>query len=236
MKRIGILSIACAAVITIGCGNNDRANDRSDVAANNETGTVGTAGDNANTPSNGDRDFANDVAIANMAEIELGKMAAERGLSADVKRFGQMMVTDHTKAGEEFKQATSRFNLAPPAGLDDEHRDLQEKLSKLQGAEFDREYMAAMVEGHEDVNDKLESRVDSRTLAEWKTKVDNLSADVRGTERGMVMGVEPERSDNAATMAINQWAATTLPAVRMHLDAARMIKEKVDNSGRNATQ
>jgi putative membrane protein len=231
MKRMGILSIACMAAITIGCSNNNRA----DVADNN-TDAVGTTGATANEVSNADRDWVNEVAVASMAEVELGKMAAERALNADVKKFGQMMVTDHTKANDELKQATSRFNIAPPPGMDDKHRDLYEKLSKLQGNEFDREYMSAMVDGHEDVNDKLESRVDSTTLAEWKTKVDNLAADVRGTERGVVTGIQPEPSDNAATMAINQFAANTLPVVRMHLDAARMLKDRVDSQGRNATK
>lgn len=232
MKRMGILSIACMAAITIGCSNNNRA----DVRDNNDAGTVGTTGATSNEVSNGDRDWVNDVAVASMAEVELGKMAADRGLSADVKKFGQMMVADHTRASDELKQATSRFNIAPPPGMDDKHRDLYEKLSKLQGNEFDREYMSAMVDGHEDVNDKLESRVDSKTLGDWKTKVDNLAADVRGTERGVVTGIQPEHSDNAATMAINQFAANTLPVVRMHLDAARMLKDKVDSRGRNATK
>jgi putative membrane protein len=230
MKRMGILSIACMAAITIGCNNN-----RADLRDNNDTGAVGTTGA-TNEVSDGDRDWVNDVAVASMAEVELGKMAADRALSADVKKFGQMMVTDHTKANEELKQAVSRFNIAPPPGMDDKHRDLYEKLSKLQGNEFDREYMSAMVDGHEDVNDKLESRVDSKTLGDWKAKVDNLAADVRGTERGVVTGVQPEPSDNAATMAINQFAANTLPVVRMHLDAARMLKDKVDSRGRNATK
>ena len=229
MKRTGILAIACAAALAIGCNSNQRA----DVRANNDTGAVGTAGDS--NVSAGDRDWVNDVAVASMAEVELGKLAAERGLGADVKKYAQMMVTDHTKANDELKQVAGRFNIAPPPGMDDKHRDLYEKLSKLQGNDFDKQYMEAMVDGHEDVNDKLESRVDGKTLGDWKTRVDNLPANTRGTEQGVVTGVQPEHSDNAATMAINQFAANTLPTVRMHLDAARALKDKVNDRGRNAT-
>jgi len=235
MKGTGFLALACVAALTIGCGGN-RNNDRSDVRANNtDSAAVGTTGNTANEATSGDKDFVNDVAVASMAEVELGKLASERGLSADVKRYGQMMVNDHTKANDSLKQVATRFNIMLPTVVDDKHRDLQEKLSKLQGADFDREYMDAMVDGHGDVIDKLESRVDKKTLSEWKTKVENQAADVRGTERGVVIGVTPEHSDNTATMAVNEWAAMTLPTVQMHHDAAQMIKDKVNNRGRNTT-
>ena len=42
-----------------------------------------------------------------MAEIELGRLAAERGTSAQVKKFGQMMVDDHTKAGDKLMTIAS---------------------------------------------------------------------------------------------------------------------------------
>jgi len=233
MKGKGLLTLACVAALSIGCGGNK---DRSEIAANNtDTSAVGTAGNAVNTPTAGDKDFVNDMAMDGMAEIELGKLASERGLSADVKRFGQMMVNDHTKGDDGLKQVATRFQIPWPTVVDEKHRDLQEKLSRLQGAEFDRQYMEAMVDGHSDVIDKLESRVDKQTLAEWKTKIENVAADVRGTERGVVMGITPEHSDNAATMAINEWAAITLPTVQMHEDAAKIIKAKVDKSRRNAT-
>jgi len=235
MKGTGLLALACVAALSIGCGNKDR----SDVRANNtdnNTSAVGTAGNTANTPTSGDKDFVNDMAMGGLGEIELGKLAAQRGLSADVKRFGQMMVDDHTKAGDALKQTASRFDIAWPTAVTDKQRDLQEKLSKLQGAYFDKEYMKAMVDDHSDDVDKLESRVDKHTLAEWKTKVEGVGSDVRGTERGVVTGVTPEHSDNPATMAINEWAAMTLPTVQMHYDAAKMIKDKVDNAKRNSTK
>ena len=233
MTGKSLLTLACVAALSIGCGGNK---DRSEIAANNtDTSAVGTAGDTANTPTAGDKDFVNDIAMDGTAEVELGKLAIERALSADVKRFGQMMVNDHTKGGEGLKQVANRFQIPWPAAVDEKHRDLQQKLSTLQGAEFDKQYMEAMVDGHQDVIDKLESRVDKQTLADWKVKVENLVADVRGTERGVVPGVTPEHSDNAATMAINEWAAMTLPTVKMHEDAAKIIKEKVDKAKRNAT-
>src|SRR5207249_4172462 len=158
-KRNGFVAIALAAAVTIGCNSNAR----KDVNTSNRSGSgsapVGTAGIDSKV-SNGDKDFVHDVAIANTAEIEFGKIAAERGTNAEVKKFGQMMVDDHTKAGGGLNAVASGHNIAVPTDLDDKHRDLRDKLAKLQGADFDREYMDAMVDGHDDVLDKLGSRVD----------------------------------------------------------------------------
>jgi putative membrane protein len=237
MKRVGILSIALALAVTVAC---DRNNGRSDIGANNtanDNTAVGTAGENRSMPTAGDKDFIEDQLAAGMAEIELGKLASERGQSADVKHFAQMMVTDHTKAGEELKRIANQYNVTPPAALDAKHSDLRDKLSKLQGAEFDREYMNAMVDGHQDVIDHLESRVDQKTLGSWKERIKNPIDRAKGTSGSDVSTVVmPERSDNPATSAVNQWAANTLPTAQMHLDHAKSLHDKVDRRGRNSTR
>jgi hypothetical protein len=101
------------------------------------------------------------MTIANLAEVQLGKMASEKASNSDVKSFGQMMVKDHTQANNELKQIASQLNVQPPAQLDQKHKDLSDKLSKLNGAEFDREYINAMVMGHEEVLGKLRARADA---------------------------------------------------------------------------
>jgi putative membrane protein len=218
MKRIGLLSIALATAVTVACNGNARSDNAAANSANDPT-AVGTAGEaDRNTVSDADRNFVKDVSVANMAEIELGQLASQRGVSADVKQFGQMMVQDHTKAGTEFQQAVSQYNIPLPQALDETHQDLKMKLSKLQGLDFDKEYISAMVDGHEAVLDKLETRVDGHG--------------VLGTDKDT--NPVPEKSDNHVTMAINQWAAATLPTVRHHADTAKQIKQKLDH-GRNST-
>ena len=102
--------------------------------------------------------FINEMAVAGMAEVQLGKLATERAANADVKAFGHMIVTDHSKAGDELKQIASQLKVQPPTQLDPKHRDLAERLSKLQGAAFDREYMDAMVQGPQEVLGKLRAQ------------------------------------------------------------------------------
>lgn len=103
-----------------------------------------------------DESFARDAAVAGMAEVELGKLAATKGSDAGVKDFGRRMQADHGKANDELKGIAKTEGIALPSGLDAEHRALYDRLSKLSGAEFDQEYVKAMVDGHTKVAAKLE--------------------------------------------------------------------------------
>ncbi len=97
----------------------------------------------------GDLAFMNDAAPGGMAEVELGKMAASKAQNAEVKAFGQKMVDDHSKANDELKQIAAQKKVMLPPDVMPAHKQLMEKLSKLSGADFDKEYVKAMVEAHE---------------------------------------------------------------------------------------
>ena len=97
----------------------------------------------------GDLAFMNSAAPGNMAEVELGKMAASKAQNPEVKAFGQKMVEDHTKANDELKQIAAQKKVMLPPDVMPAHKQLMEKLSKLSGADFDKEYVAAMVVAHE---------------------------------------------------------------------------------------
>lgn len=97
----------------------------------------------------GDLAFMNDAAPGGVAEVEMGRMAAKQAQSSEVKQFGERMVVDHTKAGEELKQLASIKKVTLPAMVNPKHKEAMEKLSKLKGADFDHEYVTAMVADHE---------------------------------------------------------------------------------------
>jgi putative membrane protein len=101
--------------------------------------------------ASGDSAFATKAAHANMAEVELGKLALQKTMSDEVKKFAQMMVDDHSKALDELKSVAGTKKITLPTAIDAEHKKLSDRLSKLSGAAFDREYMAAMVDGHRKV-------------------------------------------------------------------------------------
>jgi putative membrane protein len=89
------------------------------------------------------------AAQANRAEVELGRVATERGASDSVKQFGQRMVTDHGKANDELAKVAQDKGVELPADMDAKRKRLQDRLAKLSGADFDREYMREMVRDHD---------------------------------------------------------------------------------------
>ena len=96
-----------------------------------------------------DEDFMNTAAQGGMEEVKLGELAASKAQSPEVKAFGQRMVTDHNKANTELKTLAAGKNFTLPTDVNGEQKEDTEKLSKLTGAAFDKEYVKMMVEDHE---------------------------------------------------------------------------------------
>ncbi|HEX8188389.1 MAG TPA: DUF4142 domain-containing protein [Pyrinomonadaceae bacterium] len=95
-----------------------------------------------------DQKFVMFAAMGGMAEVEMGRLAAQKGASEDVRQFGQRMVDDHTKANEELMRIVSPKGMTPPAMLDAKHQAAMQKMSALSGEKFDREYAKMMVGDH----------------------------------------------------------------------------------------
>lgn len=103
----------------------------------------------AATLSAGDKDFIMEAACGGMAEVALGELAQQKGQSDAVKQFGKHMVDDHSKANNELKELAGRKGVVVPAALKPKYQKVVDSLSKLSGAEFDKQYMREMVKDHE---------------------------------------------------------------------------------------
>ena len=95
-----------------------------------------------------DEAFVTKVAKDGMAEVELGKLAAEKASSDAVKQFAKRMVDDHSKANEELKTLAQSKNVTLPSEIGQEQKALRDRLTKLSGPAFDQAYMKAMVNDH----------------------------------------------------------------------------------------
>jgi len=148
---------------TTGNNTNISANTmNANVNANRETS-------NANTMSqSGDSDFMMKAAQGGMAEVSAGNMASTKAQSADVKAFAKKMIEDHTKANGELKALATKKGVTLPTDVNAEQKATADKLSKLSGAEFDKEYVAAMVTDHEKTVALFETEAKSGTDADAK--------------------------------------------------------------------
>jgi putative membrane protein len=177
MKRWTQFALAaCVAIATTACAG-DRAPDSSRPA----DGAVGTSGARpapADAPAprtgNTDADFVGDMIADGQAEVDLAKMAQQKAASKPVKDFAAQMVRDHTKAAAELKTVATQAKVDLSRHHDMDHgKDVRERLSKLSGREFDREYMQAMIDDHEKAVDQVEDkaeRADSDHVKQWAAK------------------------------------------------------------------
>ena len=95
-----------------------------------------------------DAQFVTRAAQGNMAEVNLGKLAAEKSQNDDVKKFGQMMVDDHSKAEQDLEGVASKNSWTVPKDVSAQQKAEQRRLEKLSGAAFDRAYIQMMVKDH----------------------------------------------------------------------------------------
>ena len=222
MKRACFLSLALAASLAAGCRGDERAATPADPAA------VGTSGAAAGRDiSSGDKDFVKDIAIANMAELQMARLAMDRAATPNTKKFAQMMIDDHTRAGEALIQLAKQHKMEIPVEVDNDHKDHAEQLAARKGADFDRAYADMMVDGHQDFVDTLESRIDKDTLAAWKSKHTDPAANKKVEARTEAVAVMAEKSDDPVTASLNQWAASTYPVAFAHLEAAKALQKGV---------
>ena len=117
-------------------------------ARSSGTGASSSSSSSSDKLARADRKFVEDAAEGGMAEVQLGQLAAQKGESDQVKQFGQKMVDDHTKANDQLKQVASSTGITLPTELKSADKREMDRLSKLSGANFDREYMKHMVSDH----------------------------------------------------------------------------------------
>jgi len=95
------------------------------------------------------RQFMQDAATGGTAEVTLGRMAANKAASAQVRAFAERMVKDHGAANDELMELAKKKGVSLSTQLDPKHQAVVDRLGKLSAPELDREYMQAMVDDHQ---------------------------------------------------------------------------------------
>ena len=141
-----LTAVAVAGVLQA-CSNNNGPS-AADNTMKTDTTTVRASATPEASTAMADTAFANKAAMGGMAEVALGKMAADKSTDTNVKDFGDLMVKDHGKANDELASIAKSENIQLPTSLDAKHQALSDSLSKLSGKAFDKAYVNAMLEGH----------------------------------------------------------------------------------------
>ena len=159
MKRVSLFALLLSGVWALSsCG------DGHSTTTKDSTGTevtdakaVADSTNRVNKPVDKESaDFAVKVADVGLTEVAMGKLAQEKATDQRVKHFGGMMISDHTKAGDELKTIADRKGITIPTTPSPEHQSAMEKLNDKKGLDWDKAYIDHMIDGHKATVDDLD--------------------------------------------------------------------------------
>lgn len=95
----------------------------------------------AQSLNKGDEHLLNDLAQANLAEVEMARIALEKSQNEQVRSFAQQMIDDHSKGLDAVRKVAQDKGLSLPSEPDSKQKALAQRLQGLSGEQFDRQYL-----------------------------------------------------------------------------------------------
>jgi putative membrane protein len=118
--------------------------------------------------SKAEQAFIKKAVAGNLAEVKLGQLGQEKGANAEVKSYGQMLVTDHGAANDKATAAAQAAGVTPPTAPTSKQQKTYDGLAKLSGATFDRRFAADMVQDHKaDIAEYTKAAKGSGPIADY---------------------------------------------------------------------
>src|SRR5215472_19183200 len=111
-----------------------------------------------------DPQIAHIAYTAGVIDINAAKQALKKAKNKDVKAFAQDMVRDHEAVNKQALDLVKKLNVTPQdndtsKALSKQASDKLAELGKLNGAAFDKAYVANEVAYHKTVNGALEKQL-----------------------------------------------------------------------------
>ena len=167
-RRSLVLAAAATTLALTACGQGETP------AADVEAGSGGPAAsaDAALPPATTAQGFLARAALTDMYEVQAGQAVLERTRNADVRRFAEMMVQDHTRTTNEAQAAARAQNisLTAPSQLDGRRPEMVRQLRSASPAELDARYVEQQVEAHENTLNLMRDFAqngDNAALKDW---------------------------------------------------------------------
>lgn len=145
--KLPLVVASISALILVGCARHKQ-----------ESSSMGAAGPVSSSQSGsssssylGDTDqkFLKEAAQGGQAEVQMGRLAAQKGQSQAVRQLGQKLVQDHSKANQELKLLAAQKNITLPSDIGTENESAIAHLKSLEAAEFDQAFIKHAVEDHQ---------------------------------------------------------------------------------------
>ncbi|PUV24288.1 DUF4142 domain-containing protein [Sphingobacterium athyrii] len=98
----------------------------------------------------GDIDFASKATASNNFEIQAANIALTKSQDQNIKQYAQMIVDDHTAAGNELATLVKNKNWQLSTPDNQNYTQLIDQLNNADPANFDRTYVDLMAKSHQD--------------------------------------------------------------------------------------
>lgn len=106
--------------------------------------------------SSKDQTFVSDAAEGGLAEIKMGKLGKEKGISPDIKMLSNMLVTDHLKANKKLEKIASEIGAKVPTSTGATQEADYLLLKARSGHSFDKAFAEQSVKDHQTTIDLFE--------------------------------------------------------------------------------
>jgi len=126
-----------------------------------------------------DKIFLRKALQGGTAEVQLGKLAVEKASTDSVKSFAQKMVNDHTEMNNAIASLAESKGAIVSTKLTEVGQTEYDKLGKLSGEAFDKEYVSCMVKYHHADLREFRTEAANTNDAELKTALDKAAQIVR---------------------------------------------------------
>ena len=157
-RQLSLTAAAGLLTLAVTACSDQSATDQSDIATEP---SMAAASDEATMPAGGAEQFLTDAMKGDNSEVKLGQLAADQGSSEGVKGFGQMLVTDHGQAKQDVVSLASTMNVPATDETKPEADAEYTKLQAMTGEDFDKEFVAYMIEDHKKDIAKFQQEADS---------------------------------------------------------------------------
>lgn len=152
-SRWQVRGIAALAVLSLAAGSGlamaqAPGTETGNSAAAGTPGEAAAASPSSSQLSKADKLFMHRAAEGGLAEVELGKLAQQKGNDQAVKSFGERMVTDHSQANDKLMTLAQSMNVQLPSKLGKKDQKTLDRLQSKSGDAFDKAYASAMRRDH----------------------------------------------------------------------------------------
>lgn len=191
MRSNMILTLAAAGLALGGCGHKSETS--SNVITVNTSDGMVTASDGSTTSTvSAGQVFANTAAASDAFEIATSRLAATNGKSSAVKSFASKMIEAHTGSTAKLKTTAAGLTpaITPDPTLSPDQQQKVDSLKALNGVDFDKAYMSAQIDAHQQTLAALKAYASSGDVPQLKSFATSLVPTVTA-HLNMAKGLKP---------------------------------------------